>query len=266
MNRENLFRYTYSEAQVYGVRRLILDEGKLRGKALYNITTAGGLDFDVTPDDGLDIGRLRFNGVNISFKKMMCVTPERGGARGIFAFTEGNVIRAGGEIELRGNSNELFFIRRTITVPAWGSEILIEDKMENPSPFAREYHITYSCNFGYPFLDDGTRLELPEERVFKSPNDNGTENIYFNEIERGADPVARVINKKLGIGAEIMWSVAVMPVIKRRENMKSGEYSLSLEPTTEHKLKNISPNVLGSFESVRTFIRMRIFNLNNNEK
>ena len=67
MEKEKFYRYVGNEDQVYGVRRVILDEGNARGVAVYQVRTAGGLEFDVLPDSGLDIGHLRYKGVNISY-------------------------------------------------------------------------------------------------------------------------------------------------------------------------------------------------------
>ena len=67
MERTKFYRYVGNHEQVYGVRRVILDEGNARGVALYQVTTAGGLEFDILADSGLDIGHLRYKGVNISY-------------------------------------------------------------------------------------------------------------------------------------------------------------------------------------------------------
>lgn len=67
MNRESLYRYTGNESQVYGVRRFTLDEGNARGSRICEVTTAGGLQFDVTADCGLDIGHLRYKGFNMNY-------------------------------------------------------------------------------------------------------------------------------------------------------------------------------------------------------
>ena len=67
MERKELYRYIGNSGQVYGVRRVILDEGNARGIALYQVKTAGGLTLDILPDTGLDIGNLRYKGVNISY-------------------------------------------------------------------------------------------------------------------------------------------------------------------------------------------------------
>ena len=67
MDAKDFRAYVGNEEQVYGVRRVILDEGNARGIAMYQVTTAGGLELDILPDSGLDIGRVRYKGVNISY-------------------------------------------------------------------------------------------------------------------------------------------------------------------------------------------------------
>ena len=54
LERERLYRYVGNEEQLYGVRRVTLEEGNARGVELYQVSTAGGLEFDVIPDSGLD--------------------------------------------------------------------------------------------------------------------------------------------------------------------------------------------------------------------
>ena len=67
MEKKDFRAYVGNDEQVYGVRRVILDEGNARGISMYQVTTAGGLELDILPDSGLDIGRVRFKGVNISY-------------------------------------------------------------------------------------------------------------------------------------------------------------------------------------------------------
>ncbi len=67
MDMKKFRAYVGNSEQVYGVRRVILDEGKSRGISMYQVTTAGGLELDILPDTALDIGHLRYKGVNISY-------------------------------------------------------------------------------------------------------------------------------------------------------------------------------------------------------
>ena len=48
--------------QLAAVRRYVIDDGKGRGMRAFVVTNAGGIDFTVYPDRGLDIGPARFEG------------------------------------------------------------------------------------------------------------------------------------------------------------------------------------------------------------
>ena len=67
MEREKFYRYVGNSEQIYGIRRMILDEGSAKGITVYQVHTAGGLDFEILPDSGLDIGHLRYKGININY-------------------------------------------------------------------------------------------------------------------------------------------------------------------------------------------------------
>ena len=54
-------------AQLCTLRRLAIAEGKARGTQVIEVITAGGLQADILPDAGLDIGQVRFKGVNMSW-------------------------------------------------------------------------------------------------------------------------------------------------------------------------------------------------------
>ena len=60
-------RLTGSTDQVAGITRSTVEEGRGRGCTVYTVETGGGLRYEVTADNGLDIGRLSYRGVNISF-------------------------------------------------------------------------------------------------------------------------------------------------------------------------------------------------------
>ena len=78
MNKRELYRYTGNGDQLYGVRRFTIEEGPGKGITIYDVTTAGGLQFDITADNGLDIGRLRYKGINISYlSKNGYTSPDR---------------------------------------------------------------------------------------------------------------------------------------------------------------------------------------------
>lgn len=59
--------YIGNPAQAYTLRRVTLAEGKAKGCAVIEVCTAGGLQADILPDTGLDIGQVRYKGMNMSW-------------------------------------------------------------------------------------------------------------------------------------------------------------------------------------------------------
>jgi len=65
--KEALCRLAGCPEQQYGITRMTLEEGRGRGMAVYDLETGGGLRCTVLADNGLDIGRLTYRGVPVSF-------------------------------------------------------------------------------------------------------------------------------------------------------------------------------------------------------
>ncbi len=59
--------YVCHPQQIYTLRRVTVAEGKAKGTEIIEVATAGGLQVDILPDTGLDIGQARFKGVNMAY-------------------------------------------------------------------------------------------------------------------------------------------------------------------------------------------------------
>ncbi len=59
--------YLCHPMQAYTLRRVTLSEGRAKGVSVIEICTAGGLQVDILPDSGLDIGQVRYKGNNVTF-------------------------------------------------------------------------------------------------------------------------------------------------------------------------------------------------------
>ena len=59
--------YIGNPSQLVSVRRVCLSEGKAKGTGIIEVRTAGGLELDILPDTGLDIGQCRYQGINMSW-------------------------------------------------------------------------------------------------------------------------------------------------------------------------------------------------------
>lgn len=59
--------YVCHPQQLCSLRRVTMAEGKAKGTDIIEVCTAGGLQVDILPDSGLDIGQVRYRGVNMSY-------------------------------------------------------------------------------------------------------------------------------------------------------------------------------------------------------
>ena len=66
---ETLYKsgYLCHPQQMYTLRRVRVNEGKAKGTDIIEVCTAGGLQVDILPDAGLDIGQVRYKGTNVTF-------------------------------------------------------------------------------------------------------------------------------------------------------------------------------------------------------
>lgn len=66
---KNMFKsgYLCHPQQMYTLRRVTMSEGKAKNTAIIEVCTAGGLQLDILPDAGLDIGQVRYKGTNVTF-------------------------------------------------------------------------------------------------------------------------------------------------------------------------------------------------------
>jgi len=66
---ETLYKsgYLCHPQQMYTLRRVRVNEGKAKGTDIIEVTTGGGLQMDILPDAGLDIGQVRYKGTNVTF-------------------------------------------------------------------------------------------------------------------------------------------------------------------------------------------------------
>ena len=66
---KNILRKGYigNPSQLVTVRRVTMAEGRAKGTEVIEVKTAGGLELDILPDAGLDIGQCRFRGINMSW-------------------------------------------------------------------------------------------------------------------------------------------------------------------------------------------------------
>ena len=73
--------YIGNPSQLVTLRRVSISEGRAKGTEIIEVKTAGGLELDILPDAGLDIGQCRYRGINMSwmskngYDSPACISP-----------------------------------------------------------------------------------------------------------------------------------------------------------------------------------------------
>lgn len=158
-------------------------------------------------------------------------------------------------LEVKGEMREshLFgtnlVLRRTIRSILDSGKIEIIDEVENQTAEEADLMLMYHCNFGYPFLQPGTRLVLPSMAVkgreewseahigcwqtASEPKDGETEYVYIHELAENANgsSFAAIVNDSLGLGVRLDFDRKMQPYFMEWMSMKSGDYVIGLEPS-----------------------------------
>lgn len=167
------------------------------------------------------------------------------------AFWEGEnyILRISGEMreaELFGSN---LLLRRTIRSVYGSGRLDITDEVENQSCEPAQMMLMYHCNFGYPFLEPGSRLILPSKNVrgreqwsenhlnhwetAVEPESGEMEYVFLHELAQNEDgnSFAAIVNDQLGIGVRLDFNQKALPYFMEWMSMKRGDYVIGLEPS-----------------------------------
>ena len=138
-------------------------------------------------------------------------------------------------LEVKGEMREshLFganlVLRRTIRSVYGSGKLEIMDEVENQAAEEADLMLMYHCNFGYPFLRQGTRVVLPSKslegrdewserhmecwRTASAPKDGEQEYVYMHELAEDLEgkSFAAIINDELGFGVRLDFDRKVLP-------------------------------------------------------
>ena len=170
------------------------------------------------------------------------------------------VLWAEGVIAQAAVFGEVLHLHRRIEVDLGGSEIRLNDRVENAGFVTTPHMFFYHINLGFPLIDKDTRLAAPiKEVVWASHEADGleaqgvgydkcpdpirgfTEQVWEHEMvadENGRVPVA-VLNDQLGLGLQIETSKDQFPCSYQWQNFQSGHYVMAVEPSTHHVKGNL---------------------------
>lgn len=150
------------------------------------------------------------------------------------------------EAELFG---ENMTFRRKVETVYGESQITITDVITNegfrPEPALLLYHF----NFGYPFLDEETRIDLPSHETIprdanaaiginnwntmSAPVDNAPEQVFLHKLTADAlgFTEALIYNPALGLSIRLRYSKNHLPYFTQWKSIASGDYVVGLEPS-----------------------------------
>lgn len=159
-----------------------------------------------------------------------------------------------GEVRHSAFYHEDLILRRNVSSRMGEASLRIVDEVENldfaPSPCVMLYHV----QFGFPFLDAGSRLitspirksearpgtpdaELADFGQFGPPEDGADESCFYHAFQSDAlgRAVACLFNPGLGergMGVYVRYDVRTLPVFVQWKMLRSREYVCGLEPSS----------------------------------
>ncbi|MEN6384949.1 MAG: aldose 1-epimerase family protein [Phycisphaerales bacterium] len=147
-------------------------------------------------------------------------------------------------------------IRRTIASTLGSSEIRISDKVTNRGNTSVPHMILYHCNFGWPLIDDKTKiiwkgvcqsrgLEMDNEifndkqnyKLCRNPmksHNAGGESCGFIDVKADKKGMCKIglYNSKLNLAVAMEYNKKQLPCLTNWQHWGLGEYVCALEPGT----------------------------------
>jgi hypothetical protein len=142
-----------------------------------------------------------------------------------------------------------------ISTELGSNKLTIVDEVRNQNTTSEEIEMLYHCNYGPPFLEEGSKLVAPFKRVaprdqrareelhmlsdFRGPTNDYVEQVYFYELLGSVDTGDSKVmlrNKAGNLGTSITFSLEQMSCFslwKNTASLKNG-YVTGLEPGTNY--------------------------------
>lgn len=161
------------------------------------------------------------------------------------------MIKIKGKIRQATLFGENLLLERSLLIPLYGKEILIEDSVENVGFKKEEIMLLYHINFGWPLLSEDTLLKVKNDEyvvprdqdakkgidtwnTFEAPMDEYPEQVFYHRPMCSDDEMTHVCvwNKKLELGVNISFDPKILPYLIEWKSMAAGDYALGIEPST----------------------------------
>jgi len=158
------------------------------------------------------------------------------------------ILRVSGKVREVSALGENIVLTRKIETRMGSNEILLEDTVENEAPATSPLMILYHTNFGFPLIDQGTRLVIPSRSVVDAFNGSSVEpsrygvcatpmptagsQIYFHDTrEKEGMSGYLLVNDNLQLGLEVRYEKENLPELIQWVDLESGRYVLEVGPS-----------------------------------
>jgi len=199
------------------------------------------------------------------------------------------ILEAGGSVrESRAGAHNLL-LTRVVKTSLWSNELEITDTIENLDSEPELILLLYHFNFGFPFLMPNMKLLINEDTgdilprnedaarcigewdKISEPVDNLPENCFFHFPKPDSAGICKagLENRKLGIGAYIIFEQKHLPVLTQWKSIRSGDYILGIEPGNSLLLgrvrekENPAAKYLAGFGSFSHTIKLGFYDIKN---
>lgn len=174
-----------------------------------------------------------------------------------YAYEKDEALYVCGEVRETALFGKNLVMKRCFAVTK--NSVSIQDTLENKGYLETDYVLLYHVNYGYPFLDECLKMEIPaiksepltevaeknKEDMFRiaAPIDGGDEHVYYHTLKEGC---VRLGNSEKGIAVEMCYDVQDFPVTLEWKSMISGDYALGIEPSLTRfdrfAMRTLQPN------------------------
>lgn len=158
------------------------------------------------------------------------------------------IVSMSGKVREVSALGENIVLTRKIETKLGSNEVLLEDMIENEAPTRTPFMLLYHTNFGFPLIDQGTRLVISSESVINAedgspvseeiygrcsgPIKNKGSQIYFHTpSNREGNAGYLLLNEKLELGLEVRYEKENLPNLIHWANLEAGRYVMEAGPS-----------------------------------
>ena len=288
--------------QIVSAYDIVFESGKEKGKQGI-LVTAGKLEVLFNKTNALDIAWVKYKGENISFLSKNGLNSNMGefankfeggflytcGMDNVSSCVEGKPVHGSlhylpaenvsvkitdgavevfGTVRQTGLFGENLALERHFAVTEGG--IILSDTVRNLAYVDAKYVLLYHTNFGYPFLTEKLKLDIPfkksegltdfarkradKQLEITEPKDGGDEEVFYNTLEKGE---VTLTNNELKTRIKVIYDTSDFPVLLQWKSMISGDYALGIEPSLtrfdDFKMQTIRAGEEKKYEIKYTF-------------